>query len=139
MMDTADRPAAPSRHGDTRSVFERFVEVAQQAVSRPHTLALVFLLVVLWGLTFPLFHHAAEWHAVLHSTLAVISLALLVLLENAARRDAQAAQEKLNVMSEALVALLETQVDAAPDRAAGERLGEQAGRLRTAVGLEDRH
>lgn len=138
-MDTADRPAASSRHRDTRSIFERFVEVAQHVVSRPHTLAAVVLLVVLWALTFPLFHHTAEWHATLHSTLAVISLMLLVLLENAARRDAQAAQEKLNVMSEALVTLLEAEAGRSGDAAAGRVLDEQADRLRTAVGLEDRH
>jgi low affinity Fe/Cu permease len=138
--DTTERPAADSRRRDTRSAFDRFVEAAQGLVSRPATFAIAIAVIVVWALSYPLFHEIAEWHAVIHSIAAITSLLLLVLLENSGRRTEEAAQEKLNVMSEALIALLEEHAEAAP--VDGERraaLTEQAERLRTAVGLEERH
>ncbi|MCW2999636.1 MAG: hypothetical protein JWN65_3185 [Solirubrobacterales bacterium] len=138
-MDLDDRPAAAERARDTRSTFDRFVEVAQALVARPEAFTVAVLVIIAWGISFPLFHEVAEWHAVIHSVASITSLLLLVLLENAGRRADQAAQEKLNVMSEALVALLE---DRAAERGSGpehEELTEQAQVLRTAVGLEERH
>jgi low affinity Fe/Cu permease len=139
-MDTDDRPARAARSRDTRSRFDRFVEVAQAIVSRPEAFTVVALVIILWAASYPLFHHIAEWHAVIHSAASITSLLLLVLLENAGRRADQAAQEKLNVMSEALVALLDERADAhAGDEDARGPLTERAQALRTAVGLEDRH
>jgi low affinity Fe/Cu permease len=136
-MSTDDRPAAESRRRDTRTLFDRFVEVAHGVVSRPGTFAVAVGVVLVWAASYPLFHEIAEWHAVIHSAASITSLLLLVLLENAGRRSDEAAQEKLNVMSEALVALLDER--AAPDDADRKELAEQADRLRSAVGLEARH
>lgn len=136
-MSTDDRPAAESRRRDTRTLFDRFVEVAHGVVSRPGTFAVAVGVVLVWAASYPLFHEIAEWHAVIHSAASITSLLLLVLLENAGRRSDEAAQEKLNVMSEALVALLDER--AAPDDADRAELAEQADRLRSAVGLEARH
>ncbi len=138
-VDPADRPAARERARDTRSRFDRFVGLGQSLVSRPSAFAVAVMVVAGWALTYPLFHKAAEWQAVIHSISGVTSLLLLVLLENAGRRADEAAQEKLNVMSEALVVLLE---DRAAERGSGPEadvLDEQAELLRTAVGLEERH
>jgi hypothetical protein len=56
-----------------------------------------------------------------------------VLLENAGRRDAEAAQEKLNVLAEALAALMDSRGADDPE------LHKAAAELRDAVGLESRH
>lgn len=138
-VDPADRPAAQERARDTRSRFDRFVGVGQRLVSQPQTFAVAVLIVAGWAVSYPLFHKAAEWQAVIHSISGVISLLLLVLLENAGRRADQAAQEKLNVMSEALIALLEDRAEARGHGLQHDALDEQARMLRTAVGLEERH
>jgi hypothetical protein len=56
-----------------------------------------------------------------------------VLLENSSRRGEEAAQEKLNVLAEALSDLMESQARKDPE------LQPAVERLRTAVGLEERH
>jgi hypothetical protein len=61
-----------------------------------------------------------------------VTLLLLVLLENAGRRDAEAAQEKLNVLAEALATLMDSSGD-------DPKLHKAASELRDAVGLEARH
>jgi hypothetical protein len=62
----------------------------------------------------------------------VITLIVLGLLENSARRTEQAMQEKLNVLAEAMAALMESRGHDDP------KLLEEVERLREAVGLEDR-
>jgi len=57
----------------------------------------------------------------------------VVLLENAGRRAEEAAQEKLNVIAEALAELMTSEARTDPD------LREAAERLRQAVALEKRH
>ncbi len=137
-METEERPGPRERARDTRSRFDRFVEVAQGAVSRPEAFAVAVAIIVLWGLSFPLFHEIAEWHAVIHSVASITTLLLLVLLENAGRRADQSAQEKLNVLSEALMVLLEDRADERGSGSRHEALLDQAKMLRTAIGLEER-
>ena len=63
----------------------------------------------------------------------MLSLLLLVLLENAGRRSEEAAQEKLNVLADGLAALM-----ASVGRDDSE-LQDAHRRLTEAVGLEERH
>ena len=63
----------------------------------------------------------------------MLSLLLLVLLENAGRRNTEAMQEKLNVLAEALAALMESRAADDPE------LEEAVVKLREAVGLEEQH
>ena len=68
-----------------------------------------------------------------HGRHSVLSLLLLVLLENSGRRAEEAAQEKLNVIAEGLAELMESQ--SSDDR----ELADATTKLREAVGLEERH
>lgn len=126
--------AAESRqHSDARNPFERFVEAVNQRVSRGPFFLLIVLAVIGWALSYPLWENHTKWESSLHTGSAILSLFLLVLLENAGRRSEEAAQEKLNVLAEALSDLMESQ------SANDERLAEGMRRLRESVGLEARH
>ena len=70
---------------------------------------------------------------IIHTIASVLTLLLVALLENAGRRSAEAAQEKLNVIADALAALMDSR--AIEDH----NLEEAVTRLRDAVGLEERH
>ena len=69
----------------------------------------------------------------LHTGSSILSLLLLVLLENAGRRSEEAAQEKLNVLAEALADLMSHQADES------EELRRSVEKLREAIKLEERH
>lgn len=126
--------AAHSRGSeDTRSGFERFVEGVNQRVSRGPFFLLIVLALIGWALSYPLWENRTRWEGALHTGSAILSLLLLVLLENAGRRSEETAQEKLNVLAEALSDLMESQ--ARED----EHLTEAVQRLRDAVALEARH
>lgn len=120
------------RHDD-QGVFERFVGRAHQAVSRAPFFVVILAGLLLWALSKPLWGSTTKWELGLHTGSAILSLFLLVLLENSSRRSEEAAQEKLNVLAEGLASLMDHHA------ADSEELREAVGRLRDAVGLEERH
>jgi low affinity Fe/Cu permease len=128
-----DSAAEDRKKSDGRDPFEKFVEAVNQAVSRGPFFALILVAIVLWGASYPLWSSTTKWELALHTGSAVLSLVLLVLLENAGRRAEETAQEKLNVIAEALSDLMASR--AADDPA----LEDSVRRLREAVGLEERH
>ena len=126
--------AAESReNNDGLDLFERFVEVSTKVISRAPFFAVVVAVVVVWAVSYPLWKTTTKWELAIHTFGAVLSLLLLVLLENAGRRNTEAMQEKLNVLAEALAALMDSRAADDPG------LREAADKLRDAVGLEERH
>lgn len=129
-----DRPAADAREaGDDRSLFDRFVEAAYVRVSKAPFFFVCLGLVFAWFVSVPLWHDLKAWQTAIHTATSVMTLLLIALLENAGRRAEEAAQEKLNVIAEALAALMESRAIEDP------KLEEAHRRLSDAVGLEERH
>jgi low affinity Fe/Cu permease len=126
--------AADSRRKqDGRSPFEKFVEAVNRQVSRAPFFGLCLAIVVAWLVSAPLWPDPKSWQVVIHTVSSVLSLLLLVLLENSGRRAEEAAQEKLNVLAEGLAALMQSQSRHDPE------LEDATRKLRQAVGLEERH
>lgn len=73
-----------------------------------------------------------EWQTAIHTVASVLTLLLVVLLENAGRRAEEALQDKLNQIAAALAELMAS--DARNDR----NLQDAAVRLRQAIGLDGR-
>ena len=113
--------------------FERFVDAANQRVSRAPFFGVILVALALWAVSKPFWASTTKWELALHTGSAILSLLLLVLLENAGRRSEEASQEKLNVLAEALADLMDHH---ARD---SEELRESVEKLREAVGLEERH
>jgi low affinity Fe/Cu permease len=91
------------------------------------------VVVAIWLVSVPLWADLKSWQVAIHSLTSVTTLLLITLLENASRRAEESAQEKLNVIAEALAALMESHAIEDPD------LQEAHKRLSDAVGLEERH
>ncbi|WP_133901094.1 low affinity iron permease family protein [Actinophytocola oryzae] len=127
-------PAAATRtRGDRRSAFDRFVEWAHLRASQAPMFVTCMAVIVLWLVSLPMWSDLKEWQAVIHTVAAVVTLLLVVLLENASRRADEAMQEKVNVLAEALAALMTSSAADDPE------LREAVRTLRDAVGLEERH
>lgn len=125
--------AADRKKADGRGPFEKFVEAVNQQVSRAPFFVVIVVALVLWAASYPLWPSTTKWELAMHTGSAVLSLLLLVLLENAGRRSQETAQEKLNVIADGLAALMESL------SADDEELREAHRRLTEAVGLEERH
>jgi low affinity Fe/Cu permease len=131
-MERNDASQSRERAED-RGAFERFVDAVNERVSRAPFFAVILVALVAWAVSYPLWKTTTKWELALHTGSAILSLLLLVLLENAGRRSEEAAQEKLNVLAEALAALMDSRAADDPD------LQEAVDKLRKAVGLEERH
>ena len=131
-MERSDA-AHDRKQDDGRSAFERFVEAIYGVVSRAPFFFVCLAIVLVWLVSLPLWVDLKAWQVAIHTVTSVISLLLLVLLENSGRRAEEASQEKLNVLAEALSDLMESQARQDPE------LRDAVRRLREAVGLEERH
>ncbi len=131
-----ERSEAAETRRDQReqSWFERFVEQANHVVSRAPFFYFCLAVVLIWLVSVSFWADLKAWQAAIHTVSSVLALLLLVLLENAARRSEEAAQEKLNVIAEALSDLM-----LARAHHGDTELEDAARRLRDAVGLEERH
>ncbi len=128
------RKAADDRGKDNRpNPFERFVDAINLRVSKAPFFGVILVALAVWALSKTFWSSTTKWELALHTGSSILSLLLLVLLENAGRRSEEAAQEKLNVIAEALADLMAHQ---AGDSA---ELHTSVERLREAVGLEERH
>ncbi len=126
--------AAESRKkSDGRSPFEHFVEICYQGASRAPFFFVCLFIVVAWFASVSLWVDLKAWQVAIHTVASVITILLLALLQNAGRRSEEAAQEKMNVIAEALAALMASQARTDPE------LDEAVQKLREAVGLEERH
>ncbi|MGH2942628.1 MAG: low affinity iron permease family protein [Solirubrobacteraceae bacterium] len=133
-MDEEHRPARDARKaGYDRSTFDRFVESVYLKVSRASFFVVCVAIVVVWLFSLPLWADLKAWQVAIHTVTSVFTLLLLALLENAARRSEEAAQEKLNCIVEALAALMASRAVEDP------QLEDAVRKLREAVGLEERH
>ena len=126
--------ARSSRHeADGRGPFEKFAEAVYDQVSRAPFFAIIIASLVIWAASYPFWPSTTKWELALHTGSGILSLLLLVLLENAGRRSEEAAQEKLNVLAEALSDLMASRAQDDPG------LEDSVRKLREAVGLEERH
>lgn len=132
-MEQRSEAAEDRGKSDGRNAFERFVEAVYELVSRAPFFLICAGVVVVWAVSYPIWPSSKSWQVVIHTVASVVSLLLLALLENAGRRSNEAAQEKLNVLAEALSDLMESR---ARDDA---ELEPSVRKLRDAVGLEERH
>lgn len=131
-MDTRDA-ADDRKKSDGRGPFEKFVEAVNQRVSRAPFFMVILVALAVWAVSYPLWSSTTKWELALHTGSAVLSLLLLVLLENAGRRSQESIQEKLNVLAEALADLMTSSAADDPE------LAESVEKLREAIALEERH
>ena len=85
-MDRKDA-AEDRKKDDGRNLFEKFVESANQVVSRAPFFVVILVVLVLWAASYPFWSSVTKWELALHTGSAILSLLLLVLLENAGRRS----------------------------------------------------
>ena len=130
---THNDAASDRTESDGRNPFEKFVESVYGHVSGAPFFFVCVALVLVWLASVPLWVDLKSWQVAIHTVTSVISLLLLVLLENAGRRAEEAAQEKLNVIAEALAELMESH------SRDDEELREATTKLRQAIRLEERH
>ncbi len=78
------------------SLFTRFAKWTARATGRPTTFALAAGVVLVWGLTGPLFKFSDTWQLVINTGTTIVTFLMVFLIQNTQNRDTEALQVKLD-------------------------------------------
>ncbi|TDY54806.1 low affinity Fe/Cu permease [Paraburkholderia rhizosphaerae] len=86
----------------TQNWFSRFSTALSTMAGRPATFALAVALVVVWGVSGPLFHFSDTWQLVINTSTTIVTFLMVFLIQNTQNRDTAAMQIKLDELIRAL-------------------------------------
>lgn len=78
------------------SWFTRFADRTARASGRPSAFALAGAVVLVWGVTGPLFHFSDTWQLVINTGTTIVTFLMVFLIQCTQNRDSQAVQVKLD-------------------------------------------
>ena len=79
--------------------FVQFSNFVAHASGKPLTFALAVLLIVVWGVTGPLFHYSDAWQLVINTGTTIVTFLMVFLIQNTQNRDGAAIQTKLDELT----------------------------------------
>ena len=78
------------------SPFTRFAKRTSTLTGRPATFLLALAVILVWGITGPLFHFSDTWQLVINTGTTIITFLMVFLIQNTQNRDTEALQIKLD-------------------------------------------
>jgi len=82
--------------------FEHISGRVAAATGRPWAFILAALVIVVWGVTGPLFRWSDTWQLVINTGTTIVTFLMVFLIQNAQNRDASAIQAKLDELIRAV-------------------------------------
>jgi len=83
-------------------IFTWFAGRAASAAGQPLAFVLAFGLILVWGLTGPVFHYSDTWQLVINTTTTIVTFLMVFLIQNSQNRDGAAIQAKLDELLRAV-------------------------------------
>ncbi|MGO4410053.1 MULTISPECIES: low affinity iron permease family protein [unclassified Brevundimonas] len=85
-------------------LFVKFSNAAASLAGRPWTFVVCLALVLIWGLTGPLFHFNESWQLVINTGTTIVTFLMVFLIQNTQNRDGAAIHAKLDELIHAVEA-----------------------------------
>ena len=82
--------------------FERLANRVSTAAGRPRAFLLALVIVVIWGLSGPVFRWSDTWQLVINTGTTIVTFLMVFLIQNAQNRDGAAIQAKLDELIRAV-------------------------------------
>ncbi|GJG86039.1 hypothetical protein tb265_12200 [Gemmatimonadetes bacterium T265] len=107
---------------EPQELFRRFAQRTANATGSAGAFALAVVVIVVWGVTGPLFHYSDAWQLVINTGTTIITFLMVFLIQATQNRDARAVHLKLDELLRAVEAArtsmveLENRSDAELDR-----------------------
>ncbi|MBB3981738.1 low affinity Fe/Cu permease [Sphingobium fontiphilum] len=77
-------------------IFTRFAGVTAAYAGKPATFILAMAIVLVWGVTGPMFDYSQTWQLVINTGTTIVTFLMVFLVQNSQNRDAAAMQAKLD-------------------------------------------
>jgi low affinity Fe/Cu permease len=91
--------------------FQSFARTVVRTSGHPMAFALAIGVIVIWGLTGPLFHFNDTWLLLINTVATIITFLMIFLIRNAQNRESEAVQLKLDELIRATKAAQNTLLD----------------------------
>jgi len=82
--------------------FNRFAKTTAKAAGQPMVFGLAVLIIVVWGMTGPLFGFSDTWQLVINTGTTIVTFLMVFLIQNTQNRDSEAMQIKLDELIRAV-------------------------------------
>ncbi len=76
--------------------FRRFAHNSAEAVGSPRAFQLALTIIIVWGVTGPLFRFSDTWQLVINTGTTIVTFLMVFLIQNTQNRDAHAIHLKLD-------------------------------------------
>ena len=76
--------------------YSNLAKKAAHISGRPATFAVAVLVIVVWGITGPLFKYSDTWQLVINTGTTIVTFLMVFLIQNTQNRDTEAMQVKLD-------------------------------------------
>jgi len=80
----------------SNDVFRRIAARTSHGVGSPWAFVVAFLVIVVWGVTGPLFRYSDTWQLVINTGTTVVTFLMVFLIQNTQNRDSHALHLKLD-------------------------------------------
>ena len=90
------------RYGEMERFFTRVATAIATAAGQPFAFVVAFLIILVWGVTGPVFHFSDTWQLVVNTGTTIVTFLMVFLIQNAQNRDAAAMQAKLDELLRAV-------------------------------------
>ncbi|HEV8214312.1 MAG TPA: low affinity iron permease family protein [Gemmatimonadaceae bacterium] len=95
----------------TPSPFRRFAHSISRAVGTPSAFVLACLIIVVWGVTGPLYDYSDTWQLAINTGTTIVTFLMCFVIQNTQNRDSQVVQLKLDELIRAVEAARTELVD----------------------------
>jgi low affinity Fe/Cu permease len=102
-------PVEGSLRGNDR--FGQFAARASAWLGSKWAFAGAGLIIVIWGITGPVFHYSDTWQLVINTGTTIVTFLMVFLIQNTQNRDARAINLKLNELIHAIDAARDQMID----------------------------
>jgi low affinity Fe/Cu permease len=78
------------------SAFNRFSKETARATGHPTSFVVALAVIVVWGVTGPMFHFSDTWQLVINTSTTIVTFLMVFLIQSTQNRDSAAVQLKLD-------------------------------------------
>jgi len=91
--------------------FHRFACQTADVVGSPWSFFLAISVIVIWGVSGPLFHYSDSWQLVINTGTTIVTFLMVFLIQNTQNRDAKTFHLKLDELIHAIKGARNTMID----------------------------
>jgi low affinity Fe/Cu permease len=85
-----------------RKFFNWFATKTSVAAGQPITFVIAVAIIVVWGVTGPMFHYSDTWQLIINTGTTIVTFLMVFLIQNSQNRDGAAMQAKLDELLRAV-------------------------------------